>query len=376
MFSFPTFIHFGAKARFQAIKYLRSKNKKRSLIVTDRGIVSLDFFKELQELLGEAGILSHTFSEIQGNPTEKEVSAGVKAFQDHHADSIIGVGGGAALDVAKSVALMIHHPGHLFDYEEGLANPKPIKYQIPSWIAIPTTAGTGSEVGRSAVISHSITHTKRIIFSPRLIAEAVFADPELTFSLPPNVTAATGMDALTHCVEAFLAKGFHPICDGIALEGLRLISENLSKAYQQPDSLEARSQMLIASIMGAIAFQKGLGLTHSCAHALSILTDLHHGLANGVMIDHALKFNISAASEKFIKLNNVIGLNSNEPSDFLKWLKQLKLSLNIPSQLSKTGIIPSQIYQLAELAYKDSCHLNNPKNCEEKDFTYIFSEAF
>ena len=224
-----------------------------------------------------------------------QVVAGVEAFRAHQADSIVGLGGGAALDVAKAIALMAGHPGDLFDYEDDKPGALPIDQDIPYWVAIPTTAGTGSEVGRSAVISDEQTHVKKIFFSPRLMAKAVFADPELTLGLPPAVTAATGMDALTHCIEAFLAKDYHPIADGIALEGLRLGAAALPRCYEKGDDLAARGDMMMSSMMGAIAFQKGLGLIHSCAHALSAVSDLHHGYANGVMIDHALKFNLESS---------------------------------------------------------------------------------
>ncbi|MEZ5143229.1 MAG: iron-containing alcohol dehydrogenase [Acidimicrobiales bacterium] len=206
----------------------------------------------------------------------------------HDADGIVGVGGGAALDVAKAVGLMATHEGRLFDYEDELPGARPVEDRIPHLVALPTTAGTGSEVGRSAVIADDATHIKKIIFSPHLLAVAVYADPELTVGLPAPITAATGLDALTHNIEAYLAKDYHPICDGIALEGLRLGAANLHRAVANPTDLEARGGMLMSSMMGAIAFQKGLGLVHSTAHALGTAADLHHGLANGVMIDHAL----------------------------------------------------------------------------------------
>jgi alcohol dehydrogenase class IV len=277
--------------------------------------------------------------------------------------------------VAKAIALMVHHPGDLFDYEDDLPGARPVDQAIPCWIAIPTTAGTGSEVGRSAVISDELTHVKKIIFSPSLLAKAVFADPELTLDLPPKFTATTGMDALTHLVEAFLAKAYHPICDGIALEGLQLSSRSLAQAFKEPKDIEARSSMMMASMMGAIAFQKGLGVVHSCAHALSAYKDLHHGLANGVMIDWALRFNVSAVPERFSRMAMTVGLKDQDPQSFLAWLISLKREIGIPMRLSEFGLQDSDLSKLSSLALADSCHASNPAPLSLADFHKIFSEA-
>ena len=257
------------------------------------------------------------------------------------ADSIVGLGGGAALDVAKAIALMAHHPGDLFDYEDDKPGARPIDEDIPYWVALPTTAGTGSEVGRSAVISDEQTHVKKIIFSPRLLARAVFADPELTLGLPPAVTAATGMDALTHCIEAYLAKDYHPICDGIALEGLRLARARAAALRASTGATsQARGDMMMASMMGAIAFQKGLGLIHSCAHALSTVADLHHGFANGVMIDHALKLQPRVlARSSFARMAHDRRPRRSTPARrSCAWLRDLKSAIGIPAGLAGTKV--------------------------------------
>ena len=259
-FSFPTPIHFGPGVRAQVADHLKANGIRRPLIVTDRGLAKLPMLEEISEKITKGGLKVAVFSEIWGNPVKSQVTAGVKAFRDHDADCIVGLGGGAALDVAKAIALMATHSGDLFDYEDEKPGARPIDGNIPYWIALPTTSGTGSEVGRSSVVSDDQTHIKKIIFSPKLLARAVFADPELTIALPAPITAAVGMDALTHCVEAYLAKGYHPICDGIALEGVALAAKSLVTCVRKPSDIEARGSMMMSSMMGAIAFQKGLGL--------------------------------------------------------------------------------------------------------------------
>ena len=375
-FSFPTLIHFGPGVRSQLPDFLAANKVSRPLTVTDRGIAPLPMFQDFLKNLSRGELAPSTFSEVWGNPTKSQVSAGVKAFKAHHADSIIGIGGGAALDVAKAIALMAHHPGDLFDYEDGKADARPFDQPIPFFVALPTTSGTGSEVGRSTVISDDTTHIKKIIFSPRLLAKAVFADPELTLELPEKITAATGMDALTHCIEAFLSKNYHPICDGIALEGLRLGAANLEKCVKTPRNLEARSAMMMSSMMGAIAFQKGLGLTHSCAHALSAVADLHHGLANAVMMPRSLPFNIPAAPELFQRMAVTIGLRDSSGESFINWLRELNLAIGIPAHLSAAGVKNENLERLVQVAFDDVCHQNNPRPVTAEDFRRIFSEAF
>jgi alcohol dehydrogenase class IV len=225
-------------------------------------------------------------------------------------------------------------------------------------------------------VSDDATHIKKIIFSPKLLARAVFADPELTVGLPPAMTAATGMDALTHCVEAFLAKDYHPICDGIALEGLRLAAQSLVTAYEKPNDLEARGAMLMASMMGAIAFQKGLGLTHSCAHALGTVADMHHGLANGIMIDHALAFNAEVSADRFRRMAQTVGLADPGAKSFLAWLGDLKKTVGIPARLRDAKIDESQLDKLVDIATADGCHPNNPKPVTKSDFAAIFRAAY
>ncbi len=374
-FSFPTPIHFGAGVRNQVAAHLKAQGFSKPMLITDRGVAALPMHKEIMNHLQSSGLKATSFSEIWGNPVKSQVTAGVKAFKESGADCIVGLGGGAALDVAKAIALMATHSGDLFDYEDEKPGARPIDGPIPYWIALPTTSGTGSEVGRSSVVSDDQTHIKKIIFSPKLLAKAVFADPELTLDLPAKITAATGMDALTHCVEAYLAKGYHPICDGIALEGIRLASQSLVKTVTDPKNIEARSSMMMCSMMGAIAFQKGLGITHSCAHALGTVVDMHHGLANGIMINYALKYNISAVPERFKNMCTTIGLKDPSGESFIRWLEDLKKATGIQTKLSEAGVKKEMVDALVKVAIADACHPSNPKACTADTFKSVFMEA-
>jgi hypothetical protein len=367
-FAFPTTIHFGPGARQLVAEHLKGAGCLRPLIVTDKGIAALPVLKEFVSEL--KGLHSGVFSGVQGNPVASQVKAGADAYHKHRADSVIGFGGGAALDVAKVVALMAVHPGDVLEYAWDHPKVRPIENSLPHFVALPTTAGTGSEIGRSSVISEDATHVKRIIFSPALLAKAVFADPELTLALPASITAATGMDALTHNIESYLSPAYHPLCDGIALEGVRIAARALPVAVRDPSNLEARSGMLMASMMGAIAFQKDLGAVHSCAHALSTVADLHHGLANGVMIDHVMRFNRPAAEAKMAELARVAGV-----TDLIEWLTSLKAELGIPAKLGALGVKQEQVPRLVEIALADICHQTNPRPCSKQDFEQLFAAA-
>ena len=380
-FAFPTTIHFGVGARKLVAEHLSAQGFDRPLIVTDRGIAPLPLLAKFVADLHRLEVA--VYSDIWGNPVKGQVVRGVAAFRKHRADSIIGLGGGAALDVAKAIALMAVHEGDVLEYAWDHPQVRPIEHELPYFVALPTTAGTGSEVGRSSVISDDKTHIKKIIFSPRLLAKAVFADPELTLDLPPHITAATGMDALTHNVESYLSPAYHPLCDGIALEGTRIAAKALRRAVREPHNLQARSDMLMSSLMGAIAFQKDLGAVHSCAHALSTVADLHHGLANGIMIDHVMRFNLPAATAKMAELAHVVGVAKHtaqaSAEAFIDWLAALKRDLAIPATVSayqaKRPVTRADIPALVEVAINDTCHQTNPRPCTRADFELIFSEA-
>jgi alcohol dehydrogenase class IV len=373
-FSFPTEIHFGPGARKEVAAHLQSAGVKRPLIVTDRGVAALPMTANFGGDLRVGGLDPSLFSSVWGNPTASQVAAGVHAYREHHCDGVIGFGGGAALDVAKAVALMATHEGDVLEYAWDHPQVRPIRAALPWFIALPTTAGTGSEVGRSAVISHDTTHVKKIIFSPALLARAVFADPELTLALPPNITAATGMDALAHNAESYLSPAYHPLCDGIALEGARLAAHALPVAVKDGKNIDARSDMLMASMMGAIAFQKDLGAVHSGAHALGTVLNLHHGLAIGVLFDHVMRFNAPAAETRLAELARVCGAGVNA-GDFVAWLTRLKAEIGIPAKLSQVGARPEHIGPLVDVAIADTCHKTNPRPCTREDFEAIFRAA-
>lgn len=370
-FSFPTTIHFGAGARRLVAEHLHAQRVRRPLVVTDKQLATLPVLADFLRLLNgfDVGI----YSGVAGNPTASQVAHGVDAFKTHRADAVIGFGGGAALDVAKVVALMAVHEGDVLEYAWDHPQARPIVNPLPYFIALPTTSGTGSEVGRSSVISDDATHLKKTVFSPALLAKAVFADPELTLGLPPKVTAATGMDALTHNIESYLSPDYHPLCDGIALEGTRIAARALVTAVREPGNLAARSDMMMASMMGAIAFQKDLGAVHSCAHALGAACDLHHGLANALMLEPVMRFNLEAVPGKFAELAHVVGAGSAEA--FVPWLAKLKHDVYMPASLSAVGVSRDAIPRLVEIAQQDICHKTNPRPCTPADFQRFFEQA-
>jgi alcohol dehydrogenase class IV len=390
-FSFPTRIQSGPGAVHLVAGALQEASKKRPLIVTDRGLAPLAPVTKTNDELSRSGLDVAVFSGVWGNPVKSQVTAGVAAFREHGADCIVGLGGGAALDVAKAILVMVNHPGDLFDYEDEKPGARPLDRDIPYWVSVPTTAGTGSEVGRSSVVSDDETHVKKIIFSPRLLAQRVFLDPELTVGLPAGVTAATGMDALTHLVESYLARGHHPLADGVALAGMQIVAKSLVSVVEyarrveagdravlgDTGHVEARGAMLEAAMMGAVAFQKGLGVTHSLAHALSTVCDLHHGLANGVAIPYAMTFNaeMEPGATRLAELARVVRAEREDARGFVAWLEKLKESVGIPKTLRELGVRDDQLERLVSIAVADGCHANNPRPVAEADFVNLFRAA-
>lgn len=373
-YNFPTTIRFGAGAIKELPAYLQKNGLKRPMIVTDPTIASLPFFKAIVADLQTHNISVEVFNDIHKNPVKSDVYKGGDLWDNTSRDSIIGIGGGAALDVARAIVLRVNHREDLFKYDDLIGGDVYVTNDVPHFITIPTTSGTGSEVGRSAIIADDETHQKKILFSPKLMAQIVFADPVLTMDLPPFVTAATGMDALTHNMEAFLAKNPHPLCDGIALEGISLIKDSLEKATNKPD-IESRSKMLMASMMGAIAFQKGLGVVHSLAHPLSSLLDTHHGLANAVNIPYGMEFNIAGFEDKFRRIARTLELKEETGEAVVKYLFELNTKVNIPHHLRDIGVKPEHIETLADLALADFAHPNNPKPVSREDFKQLYLKA-
>lgn len=366
-YNFPTEIHFGPGARRLLPAKLKEAGVKRALLVSDKGVAAQPFFDELRRLADASAV----YSEVSGNPVESHVHTGAEAYRDGACDGIVALGGGAAIDVAKAVAVAAHHKGCLFSYAEGVPGQKPIAGPVPPVLAVPTTAGTGSEIGRSTVISEDGSHVKRIIFSPKLMPRVALLDPELTTGLPAGVTAATGMDAVTHLIEAYITAGdYNPLCDGIALEGLRLAARSLKRCVTHPKDLAARGDMMNAALMGAAAFQKGLGATHSFAHALSTVCDLHHGLANGIMLDRVLAFNKPACREKYRVLAQTVGAR-----DFVAWVRGLQRAVGMPRSLAAVGVKKEHLPRLVATAVADPCHQLNPRPVSRKDFARLFAAA-
>ncbi len=374
-YNFPTTIRFGAGSSDELPDYLVKNNLLKPLVVTDATVAQLPFFKKMLETLKAKSISVEVFSDIHKNPVKSDVYKGTDAFDSNKRDSIVGIGGGAAIDVARAILLRINHREDLFKYDDLIGGDVFVTNEVPHFITIPTTAGTGSEVGRSAIIADDVTHQKKILFSPKLLAKIIFADPLLTMELPSFITAATGMDALTHNMEAYLAKMPHPLCEGIALEGIALIHQSLEVAVNKPD-LESRSKMLIASLMGAIAFQKGLGVVHSLAHPLSSLLDTHHGLANAVNIPYGMEFNIEGFEYKFKRIASTLELKEQSGKAVVDYLFGLNSKINIPHKLSAIGVKPEHIETLADLAIADFAHPNNPKPVSREDFKQLYLKAF
>ena len=373
-YNFPTTIRFGAGAVKELGDYLKNNNLQKPLIVTDPVVAQLDFFKEIIGDLQSKGISAEVFSDIHKNPVKSDVYKGGDAYDGLQRDSIIGIGGGAALDVARAILLRVNHREDLFKYDDLIGGDIYVTNDVPHFITIPTTAGTGSEVGRSAIIADDETHQKKILFAPKLLAKIVFADPMLTMGLPPAVTAATGMDALTHNMEAYIAKMPHPMCEGIALEGIALIHQSIEKAVNKPD-LESRSNMLIASLMGAVAFQKGLGVVHSLAHPLSALLDTHHGLANAVNLPYGMEFNIEGSEDKFKRIAKTLDIAEESGEGVVKYLFELNTKVNIPHKLRDIGVKQEHIETLSDLALADFAHPNNPKPVSRENFKSLYTKA-
>jgi 4-hydroxybutyrate dehydrogenase len=377
--SFPTRIVHGKGAIQKLPEELSRAGAKKPLLVTDKGIMQAGLLRFVMPLLEHAGIHAPVFTEFAANPTDADALRGVEAYRAAGADSVLGVGGGAAMDMAKAIALLVNHAPPLEQYDDAKGGDSKIGANIPPIIQVPTTAGTGSEVGRSTVLV--MDGTKVVIFSPYLLARAAILDPELTVGLPPFITAATGMDALTHNLEAYVAKGDHPLADAIAIDGMKRIAANLKKAVQNGKDLEAREQMLLGSAFGAIAFQKGLGACHSVAHALTPVAGTHHGLANSLMLPTVVNFNRMAAEARLADAAVAMGADARVPAQerahqLVETIDNLRAACGLPRKLSQAGVKREMIPQLVEKSLADACHQSNPRPVTEVDFERLINEAF
>ena len=378
-FSFPTRILFGAGSLGQLSKEIARLAIRRPLLVVDRGIVKAGLAERVTAAAPELRFA--LFDAVDPNPVEKNISEGIAMYRSEGCDAVVAVGGGSPIDAGKLIRLGITHSLALQEYDDQLDGGEKISANLPPMIAIPTTSGTGSEVGRSAVVQLKATNRKTVIFSPYLIVNVAIDDPELTLGLPPQVTAGTGLDALTHNIEAYLAKGYHPMCDAIALSGARLAYSNLPAAVRNGKDIVARTNMMMASMMGAVAFQKGLGVTHSLAHPLSSVAGLHHGTTNGVLLPHVLEFNRSVSGDRLrdlaiaMQLDNGQMLTYDAGSALIQAIQRLLGEVGIPVHLSALGITREMIPELSEKAMEDACHLLNPRPCTERDMTALYERA-
>lgn len=367
--SFPTTVVFGNGAISTLADHVRRLGGSRALIVCDPGVVKVEIADRVRKILEAGGVSAMVFDKVSPNPVEENVANGVAAFRSHQANIIVSVGGGSPLDVGKLVALKTTHERPLAEYDDAIGGDAHIGPNVPPIVTVPTTAGTGSEVGRSGVVTLKATGRKTVIFSPHLMAKVAVLDPELTVSMPPRITAATGFDALTHCVEAYLALGDHPMADGIALMGIELCAKHLPRAVEAGADLVARGAMMKAAMMGAVAFQKGLGVCHSLAHPLSSEKNLHHGLANALCLPAVVDFNNTVVPERVERIRRLLDLTATSLSNALRSLRE---KIGLPSGLAAEGIVKADIPKLAEKAMEDACHRSNPRPCTREDMAKLY----
>lgn len=374
--NFPTTIWFGNGRIKELINACQHLGIKKPLFVTDEGLVNLDIVKYATDILKSAGIDFNVYSNVQGNPTGGNVTDGVNFFNEMGHNGVIAFGGGSALDAAKTIAFMSGQTHSIWDFEDIGDNWKQADVDgIAPIIAVPTTAGTGSEVGRAAVILDEDARSKKIIFHPKMLPGLVISDPELTLSLPPHITAWTGIDAFVHSLEAYCAPGYHPMADGIAIEAMRTIVKYLPIAVADGQNLEARGQMLTASSMGAVAFQKGLGSIHSVAHQLGAIYNIQHGLANSILLPYGLKQNASAIENKMKYLGTVLGLDDPGTDGVINYVLNLRKELDIPNSLREVEIDGQHEVEIGQMAFNDPSTPTNAKPVSAQDLQNLFNAA-
>jgi alcohol dehydrogenase class IV len=374
--NYPTNVWVGEGRSLDLIEACKVSKVRKALFVTDKDLVSLPMTLEIIENLKNSFGKIDVFSDFTGNPTGKNITEGVKIYNNNSCDGVIAFGGGSALDVGKAIAFMCGQTRPIWDFEDiGDYWKRAEESKISPIIAIPTTAGTGSETGRASAIINEETGVKKIIFHPKFMPTIVILDPLLTLDLPPRITAATGMDALAHNLEAFCAPGFHPMADGIALEGMRLVKNSLIEAVKNGKNINARSEMLAAASMGSTAFQKGLGAIHSLSHPVNAQFNVHHGLSNAIFMPYVLTFNREEISEKIVSACDYLGLEKSFDK-FLQWILDLRKEFNIPHTLSE--IVEKEkidLDKLSKMAYDDPSTNSNPKKLTVADMKTLYQHS-
>ena len=374
--NYPTPIRFGIDRVKELSLFIDELKISNPLIVTDPQFREVDQFKGIIDSLNNSNKNYSIFSEIKGNPTGTNIRDGVNVFLKNKNDGVIAIGGGSSLDAGKAVAFMSKQKENIWYFEDIGDNwTKAIIDNLPKVIAIPTTAGTGSETGRASLIVDEETYTKKIIFHPTMLPDLVILDPSLTISLPKHLTAATGMDALAHCLEAYCSNNFHPMAHGIALEGIKIIKENLVTAYNDPGNIEARAKMLVSSMMGSTAFQKGLGAIHSLSHPINAVNDVHHGLSNAIFMPYVVKFNQSQIEERIFFLSKYIDLENQSFDGFLQWILDLRKQLAIPHTLKDLNI-NFDFDKLSKMALVDPSTSTNPLDLNEDNMKALYISSY
>ncbi|MCC1482059.1 iron-containing alcohol dehydrogenase [Roseibaca sp. Y0-43] len=373
--SYPTAIKFGAGRISELADQCKAAGIAKPLLVTDRALAALPITAQALDILDAAGLGRAVFSEVDANPTEANMQAGLAVYRAGGHDGVVAFGGGSALDLGKMIALMVDQPVSVWELEDigdwwTRANPD----TIAPIIAVPTTAGTGSEVGRAGVLTDSATHRKKIIFHPKLMPAVTICDPQLTVGMPAFITAGTGMDALAHCLEAYCSPHYHPMSQGIALEGMRLVFENLPRAYATPDDLDARANMMSAAAMGAVAFQKGLGAIHALSHPIGAVYNTHHGTTNAVVMPMVLEFNRPAIEARIDRAAAYLGIEGGF-AGFMARIMALRESLSIPANLSAMGVSADRLDELTEMALLDPSCGGNPIELTRENTRALFESC-
>jgi len=379
--SYPTKVVFGVGALARLPSQVQRLKMTNPLMVSDPGVAKAGLVERARDVLRQAGIAHQLFDRVQLDPTEQDAFDGLNAFRQGKCDGVIAIGGGSPLDAAKLIQLLVTHDPPLSRYDDASGGDRFVRDDMPPLIAIPTTAGTGSEVSRSGVATLKDTGRKTVIFSPYLMPKAAICDPDLTVGLPPGPTAATGMDAFTHCLEAYVATGSHPLADALAIDGIARVARSLAIAVRNGSDLVARSEMMVAAMEGAMAFQKGLGACHALAHALTPISRIHHGLANAIALPTVMEFNRGACTARLARAAIAMGDNPLARPELLaenavELVRQLNAEIGIPGRLRDAGVKETDLPRVASRAFEDASHRTNPRACTEGDLLAMLQAAY